>query len=137
MATLVALALLAGHRSSMPIDIEDMRALEDWFGPRVEKLEAAIDGLTADMIERSHNLRGSVDTMALQLTELVTVLGELRKGIEKMESWREVDGPVDKRFKRHSARLDSLEKWQTGIKYVGALMVIIFTSTIGLIWRTN
>lgn len=101
----------------------DMR----WLADRLDRMEAVVDDRFEKMgqeIQRSrHGLREVVDTIAIQVAQLVQTSNEHERRITQGEESHH----------RKGDRLAALEKWQARLGGAVGVLVVLFPTTVGVI----
>jgi hypothetical protein len=103
----------------------DMR----WLADRLDRIEAGVDerfDRMAQEIQKSrHGLREVVDTIAIQVAELVTSQREHERRITQGEA----------SHSRKGDRLAALERWQARLGGAVAVLAFLFPTTVGVILK--
>lgn len=111
------------------------RELRAWMEARFDRLDDQMDRsitrLQEEMVATRHGQREVMEQITLQVVEVVAALGEHTRRIGELERRTGEDGPIDKRFRRHDARLVTVERasqdagkftWGDVAKVIGALV---------------
>lgn len=123
---------------------DDAKGLRDWMESRFDRIDMKVDektsALSDEIKQTRHGFRPVLEQLAIQLAELVTTSRQHDREIAAVNEWRADDGPLDLRFKRHSARHEEQEKWRNTIRgalIVASLFIPIVTGvTTGLVVGT-
>ena len=86
-------------------DLELRAWMESRFDRLDDQMTAAVTKLQEEIATTRHGLRGSVDTMAIQLAEMVTVVRHLETELGELKRRTGDGGPIDERFRRHDQRI--------------------------------
>lgn len=121
----------------MPLDIETLQQLQDWMDPRFGKIENVLDRLQVEVRDRDHATKGSTETIARQMVEVVKELGYLRDRVVETGQWREEGGVLDNRLKasesRHTAQERISNRMIGALILLGALFPVTVAATVAIV----
>lgn len=109
------------------------RWMEERFDRIDERLERETHSLQQELVATRHGLKASAETITMQVVELVVKTNDNTNKIDAINRWREDEGPLDQRLKRHSQRIEDEKTWRDTMRgglIAASLFVPIFTGII-------
>lgn len=102
--------------------------LRAWMEQRFDRIDDQLDRETQSLAEEikstRHGINPVLQQLAIQASVNLQLANENKKRIDKIDDWREPEGPLDSRLKRHSTKQADLEGWRNRV--LGALGVVMF-----------
>lgn len=116
---------------------DESRQLRAWMEQRFDRIDAKVDerisGLAAELQQTRHGFRPVLEQLAVQMAELVTTSRQHDRELGAINEWRQDEGPLDQRLKRHSSRQDTFDGWRNRMVGAIAVLTFLFPVTVGVV----